>query len=253
MFNKLKDYININELEVDKQYRVNCCYCSDTRRRLYVKLTSDNKLLAHCFNCGFKLNKTVLIMNKNKKANITITSKKNKQYKLNVVDNIPKNYKQWLLSYGIDKKLIKRYGIKYDSISDRIAVPCNTGYVLRSIYDVKAKWLNYGASYFYNNCPLNGRLILVEDSISAIVLSKLKLAGIALLGLNINQKLKQWLLNIDLNTRLIIWFDNDKAGLLGAIKARRELEIYFKNILIIKAEEPKKAGGVDKIKQILNI
>lgn len=246
-FSELKQKIIqlAKEQEQGVEYRYNCFLCGDTRRRLYIK-KEFNKVYAHCFNGGCRLNQKGIVINSSidlnfvknyliNKDNLNTQKSKNKFYNLNLIPTIPKHYVNYLLKY-LPKNIIEKFNnngvFQYDINRNRLAVKCVGGYVLRHI-EQKPKWLNLGAKYFIAGKEYfkeNKKIILTEDVISAVKLSEAQICTIALLGTNLSEKLKSSLRKALISSQgyVYIWLDKDIAGIKGALKIKKELEIFGK-------------------------
>lgn len=242
-----------------QEHRFNCPFCGDTRKRLYIK-KQHNKILAHCFNGGCVLNKGVVIQD-NLSTDYVKKYINNFNFTLEDVDNnknncfddlgltkdIPTLYLKYLLQY-LSPSLIKKYNSKgiflYTQKYNRIAYKCAGGYVLRSLTE-NPKYLNFKAKFFVANKQYyinnNKNILLTEDILSVCKASEcLKITGFALLGINIYPKLLNALISqmVASQGHIFIWLDDDKAGWLGALKIKKQLN-NLNNVKIIKHKEPK--------------
>lgn len=251
-----------------QEHRFNCPFCGDTRKRLYIK-KQQHKILAHCFNGGCVLNKGVVIqdslsidyikkyINNFNFASKTIDNNNNNCFDdLDLTKDIPTLYLKYLLQYlspSLIKNYIKQDIFLYSKKYNRLAFKCAGGYVLRSLTE-KPKYLNLKAKFFVasKQCYINNNknILLTEDILSVCKATEcLKMMGFALLGINIYPKLLNALISqmVASQRHIFIWLDNDKAGWLGALKIKKQLN-SLNNVKIIKYKEPKLCSSKEIIK-----
>ena len=232
------NYIKLEDLH-EGENRFNCFFCSDRRRRLYVRI-ENNKLLANCFNCGFKQ-----VINLIKPVQLKKQIKKEKTTDTELVDNFPFEYKKYLCSMRITPEVLNKYNIKFDIKSNRIYIPCHKGFQLRSISE-KPKWLSFSVDYFNTKTKLKDKLVLTEDVFSAIrVTEATGIFAVAMLGTYLKKEVAE-LLRLNRDKEIIIWLDKDKPGMEASIKIKKALTGY--NTKIIIEEEAKKLSEEEIIK-----
>jgi len=236
------------EQKNDREYRYNCPVCGDTRKRLYIK-KEKTKIYAHCFNGGCKLNIKGLVIPIYQSYKEILKSPIPKSYKfgnIQIVNNLPQEYLNFLLKYldyNFVSYLLHKGIVGYSMVYDRIMFKCNGGYIGRSINQLP-KWVKFGAKFFVagtNYLKSNSKIVIVEDCISALKVAQNALCcTIALLGIQMPLEIKSFVRsqNMANERHIFIWLDKDSAGIKGALKLKKELDI-FSQVHILNHREPK--------------
>jgi len=239
------DYISPSDLK-EGENRYDCFFCTDTRSRLYIRI-DGYKLKANCFNCGFKQSRNILTQQWKPKE--TANKVRAKNYSMELVDNIPLEYKKYLNKLGITSKLTEKYNIKWELLRNRLAVKCHIGHILRS-NEEKPKWINLGADYFHTKTKFQNKICLTEDAFSAIKVAEATgIFTIALLGTHIKPEVRRLLDKHIENIHVITWFDKDLAGMKATLNAKKVLTSFSVSSII--HTEPKDIK-YSNIREILN-
>jgi hypothetical protein len=205
--------------------------CGDTKERLYVTVTRSGWIF-HCHNCApkmsgfFRDNVRMLPAPKQTATALMEILSHNE-----VVDapkiGLPFDFTpqlhpegaKWLLKYGITEEEKKKYSIGYSPSFHRIILPVikeGIGVVFwqgRNLGKVTPKNPKYksiqakGQDKLFEICNGEGAVVIVEDILSAIKLSRTGVSAIALLGsympFTIYERLKKY-------SKIGVWLDADK-------------------------------------------
>lgn len=189
---------------------------------------------------------------------------------------IPPEGLKWLYKHGITDNLIKQYKIVYvknevvqvpwtlltTRLKNRIILPKllmgpygdweGVGwYQARALDDMEPKYITIGPkSLFQGHRLYEGRpLVLTEDILSCIRVNNVGYNSFGLTGTNLSDSDLLTLKNT--YDTIILWLDNDKAGIDGMNKLAKRFELHgTKVIKITNQEEPKRCFN-QKIRDIL--
>lgn len=171
--------------------------------------------------------------------------------------NIPAVGLAWMLKAGWNDVMIEHYGVGWSAAMGRVVIPIYDedddlcGVQSRAVYnDQKPKYLNktgwgYSSVMFWSDAELMFEeevapvwCVLTEDIMSAGRVGRIQPA-VASLGTSLTPQAAAAIL--EQHQKIMIWYDNDDAGIRGANKARRALELQGGDVLIIRTEfDPKK-------------
>lgn len=255
----------------EHQVRINHTNCpegEDTRGRLYVVLRNTGKIEAYCHNCqrGFvgKRNRKI---NEPKDEYTKADEPKNEIYiKPTYTPYEPEDeVHPWLRQYGItiDEAVTYRIGVNH---RDNVTIPVIwsigwVGHLERNTegYEWMPKWLAKPDKQRLDGRRLmfpclqrrGGTVVLVEDAISAIKVSRVTDA-VAVLTATVD---KQTL--VDLATiydKCIVFFDNDNQLVRKEqrrIKQQGSL-IFKEGVRVIKASKDPKEHSTEELKELLD-
>lgn len=268
------------ETLVNTQLRFNHSDCeagTDTKERLYVKAV-DTGWIAYCHHCG----KSGFLRTSPYRVGVggavSYPAEEMRTHK-----EVPLHYKTelyvdpndfpveqllWLYSYGFTDKDIVCFNIKVSKVDGSIVIPKSfhssaAYYVRRKFtdhFDRGPKALLYRdrtkqfvwrhISIVYPTCL---KWVITEDPISAM---KLNMAGantISLMGTNLTDDIKKFLLDLS-GCSIMLFLDPDTAGMKAALKIRKELQSIVSNVVIhndpIFGKQPKEES-LDVLKQIV--
>jgi len=169
------------------------------------------------------------------------------------LEQCPSGYK-WIKQYGITEEEIEQYGIK--SLEDSVFLPVHSdndslvGYQ-RRFFDGKRKYRTYGKPIEMSLSMLKGRngdrLILTEDMVSAIKVSRIEPA-VPLFGSHMPLEL---IIRASVDFKSFgLWLDYDKRkeSVKQALNAKQK---GFDVTLIFTEKDPKEYS-TNEIKEILN-
>lgn len=196
-----------------------------------------------CFACGFK-EKTKSLIKEDKADRSSFKGFDWDNHRSPEID-------QYLASIGINKELADFYCIGSKGF-DRLVIPYYNDYMLKSIYakyiigEGQPKHLWKGEKVHlksYESPPKE--VVLVEDVFSWIRVS-LHMPCICTRGCT--PRLKDFNLDeLEQVERLIIWYDNDKAGIEGARKVAKALSLDNINIEILNSGKDPKEHSDEEI------
>ena len=163
----------------------------------------------------------------------------------------------WSLKSGLSPEVATdRYGFTYSETLDRIVVPVlnngvDTGlWTARAASGQRPKYIMpKGASggLWYDTRPSSGEIVVVEDILSAIKISRAGYASVAVLGTSIPWELGR----LCDNRQVIGWFDPDKAGRQGYVKLRKALAPHGISPFRVTSERDPKLHQRHEIQSIL--
>lgn len=176
--------------------------------------------------------------------------------------DIPEFAAVWYLKYGITTEVMQQYGCGYSPELARIVLPTYhdnelAALSMRSVRsEVKPKYLNptgpRTGSVLFEAGVLHktyGELtVLVEDQLSAIKVG-MYCPSVSMLGSTLTEARGMKLCNIP---HVIVWTDNDKAGINGGNNAVRQLLMLgTKNVYRVRSEKDPKCYTRSEIKQFI--
>lgn len=178
--------------------------------------------------------------------------------------DIPDIGRAWLLKGGVSTFLSTHYHIGWSAKMHRVVIP---------VYDVqgnlvavqaravekyqKPKYRNkigVSTSLFWSDSavslqePVGEWCVLTEDILSTLRVGRLQHA-VASLGTSISHRTAARILKH--HRQIIIWYDGDAAGVKGAAKARKVLELQGAEVIVIRTEEDPKSYNNEQITNII--
>lgn len=177
--------------------------------------------------------------------------------------DIPDYGRVWLLKAGVGAHLVKKYNIGWSEKMNRVVLPVFeegtlTAVQSRSVWDAQQpKYLNKKGSstaLFWAKKKLQlerltNALCITEDILSTIRAGRLN-DCVSTLGTVLNDKTASRLLED--YEEFFIWYDGDEAGLRGARKGKRALELQGGKVHLIKTTKDPKEHNNEQIKEILH-
>lgn len=151
----------------------------------------------------------------------------------------------WLYKASIGAELIQQFNIKYSKAMQRVCIPVYDGDALIAVVartclaNVQPKYLTTqvpGAFFKAGSDTSRDALVLVEDVLSAIRISKYS-AVAAALGTSMNKKLLLYALQFK---KVLCWFDSDEAGQTARTAVSRRLRAFGIKVACITTEEDPK-------------
>ena len=224
-------YINSLDLQLDERHRGNCPRCNG--RNTFTVTKKVGTLLYNCYKADCKLGGVTGqrvslrdIQNRNKESDKIFTMP---DYVTPVVDsnkNSP-TFCKFSARYGLNLNEINLY---YDIKEHRIVFPILHNYNIvdaagRAVNSiVRPKWKRYGSSGYGCKMGEGNIAVVVEDCISAAVVSTTfnNCVGFALLGTNFMTSYYQQLHDID---AIIIALDPDASN--KSIAMKREISTHI--------------------------
>lgn len=182
---------------------------------------------------------------------------------------LPEEAIAWLKNRNITQQDIEKHGLEwvesltmistktqkpYD-ITNRIAVKCEEGYLLRSISpNDKIKALPYKNPVCWYSKKRYNSIVFVEDVFSAMHVNHVEVDTISLNGTTLSKKIRLWLLNnkiLDKYDKFYIWLDGDVAGVVATATVKNWLKQFVDNVQIIYTKLDPKYIQLDEIKNLL--
>lgn len=245
------------ETLIGTQLRFNHSDCEagvDTKERLYVKAV-DTGWMAYCHHCG----KSGFLRTSPYRVGITRGDLHYPTEETRTYKDVPNKYKDenlicepeefpveqllWLYSYGFDDKDITYYDVKVSKVDGSIVIPkafngTHAHYVRRKFtdhFDRGPKALLYRdrtKQYVWRHMSYGvPKFILCEDPISAMKLNKAGANVVSLMGTNLTDDVKKYLLDFD-GASVLLFLDPDTAGMKAALKIKRELQSIVDTVTI---------------------
>lgn len=188
----------------------------------------------YCFGCGYKERRTHL-------PEAVPTQKKY----FHLVDKLPQRNVEWLRKYDLTDDEISIF--KYSPELDRHVFTDGMYYEMRDVTNKKRKSLSFGEKPLVIFGNHGGTIVLVEDIVSAIKVSRVTDAQ-PLFGSYIESDRLQSLFKA--YRSLVIWLDRDKYA--QALKfARTASFIGFKVKVVSTPKDPKECSMEEIRKQLL--
>jgi hypothetical protein len=235
--NNLKEYIEDLYLKSDENFRGDCPVCGSFNT--FTATREDGVVLYNCF----KLDCVTQGM-QNINLSILEIEKKIANYRKESVSNviptfiIPEyitypepsqtNYHRFVSRWGLENEYMD---VMYDVKDERVVFLIRDKHKVidaigRSLNGSVPKWFRYtGNATVFSRCmgEPNGVAVIVEDVISAIIVSKVcpNVTGIAILGTNISHAHMEYLQDY---TKIIVALDPDATH--KSIKYKKEIESW---------------------------
>lgn len=246
-------------LAAGEQQRFNhedCPAGRDTRRRLYVKRTEDDrKLLGYCHNCGLKAVMTPTTSYSHRRSMPSTALRAAKPVTLPTdLETEPAKWPPemvgWLFRTGLGFEEAKKFGVGYSGYYGRAILPVWNSGELRGFQTRHIHALDTGPKYrtYCIKPPLRGlytpaikpdKIVVCEDLFSAWKCGHIE-AGFAMCRSDLKAA---ELLELSLNgyNHVIIWLDNDQPHIRK--KARllaKKAALFFPKVdAVLDKSEPK--------------
>lgn len=215
----------------------------------------------YCFACGYrrKRGKPQLANISNAGSSSSVSHKEKKSRQNGMYKSLPTKAKQYLVSQGLTEKEIAKYHFYYDSSDGSIICPIYNDKNEEVMKLKRYNWKDFDPKMPKYKClgkkpyiPLeshSGFCIVVEDMISAIKLTRLKLSIVPLFGTKLPKHAALTLAKK--YDRMYVWLDRDKA--VDAVRMSRRWNYFFKegSKVIVTDYDPKQYTD-DEIEEILD-
>lgn len=229
--------------------------CSGTSKSMRIDRHDNGSISAYCFRCHSSGNYRGdgLVVTSARKAVGAERSEHRfidglaSQYNSGDDDSSawPVSATYWIRSKSITPEEIRRYGIRFSPLSNRVIFPIYwegnlEGYISRKIYkeDKLPKYINNLKSKVAFKSIIHDKdeVVIVEDILSAIKVGRITNC-IAILGTSINDTILKYLLQYK---SYIIWLDNDNRVVINnSIKLLKRLRLFGKVKYINTDKDPK--------------
>ena len=224
-------YIDTLGLSLDESYRGNCPKCGG--RNTFTTTRSVGKLLYNCYKAGCSLSGTTkqkVSVNDLKSNEATVSSNFDMPTHIIPAIDSTKNsptFEKFSCRYGLNLDILNMY---YDLKENRIVFPITHDYKVVDAVGratnskVSRKWKRYGASGYGYSVGDGNIAIIVEDCISATVVSQAfdGCVGFALLGTTFLTSYCEQLEDVD---TIIIALDPDANN--KSLELKRQLSSYL--------------------------
>ena len=157
----------------------------------------------------------------------------------------PLQVQNLMYMYGLTESDAQVHRILYSDSEKRLIISAQKGFVTKKVYDTdpKPKYLSYNnPSYWYIQSTDSNTIILTEDKLSGIVLSKVfpSCSTLSLFGTKLKDDHLALLLRMGYN-RIIVWLDDDNSIVKSQqIKIKNRLGMYFDEVILILEGDPKR-------------
>jgi hypothetical protein len=206
--------------------------CSDSRERLYVTVTPTGWIF-HCHNCApkmsgfFRDNAKMLPSPEQTVTTLALLTRYHEVVDASSI-SLPHDFTtqlhpegaRWLLKYGITEEEKKKYSIGYSPSFHRLILPIikegvgvtfwqgrNLGEISRTRPKYKSVQAKGTDKLFEIIKDDRGKVVIVEDILSAIILSRQGVSAIALLGSYMPYQLYE---RLNKYSKIGVWLDSDK-------------------------------------------
>lgn len=215
-----------------------------------------------CFRCGasefeFHGTRPIALIERHKKERAVLHSKETKLPADYSID-VPPSAAVWYYQYGISAELARLYGIGYTEELDRVVLPVFEDGVLTAVQmravdpNRKPKYLNPEgpkvSSALFQSAPGTGVTVVTEDILSAIKVGRVHHAT-STLGTNMTDARAAKIASRF--HKAFLWYDGDRAGRKGLLRAKNQLTLLGVEVVQIKTENDPKTYSLDEIRSIL--
>lgn len=179
---------------------------------------------------------------------------------------VPRDGLLWLLKAGVSAVVATKYNVGWSGSMGRVVIPVydEAGRLRttqsRAVYDGQTpKYMNKKSGDMAAVCfhsddalllddPITEGIVVTEDILSAIRVGRL-MPAISSLGTHVSDKIAVQLAR---STDIVyVWYDGDEAGLRGAAKAKKTLELQGLDVRLIKTELDPKEYSNDEIRRTI--
>lgn len=235
-------WINLcKEVPLGQSKKVQCC--GTDRSRILNNL--NDRYVTYCFRCKetFSEPKSPLLRltEQEQRSKISDTLKKSNNYlPRDFTKELPTHVVAWLSKAGLHQSVWEAYGIGWSPYMQRAVIPVRfngkrVGVLTRG-FDNQIKYVlktdTKGDVYTCKPRVESSTVILTEDILSAIKVQKSlpEFDVCSILGTSIHTGKFLWV--IQNYSRVILWFDNDKAGHEATEKWRARLAPHVERVAV---------------------
>lgn len=238
-----------------KKSRIKCCKQDNSM----IVSNSSTCYSAYCFRCGFKAYRR----HKDRTIKQVIQSMAEKDFVDSKILQLPEDFvsilfspdtaQHWILQYGIGLDLADEYGIGYSPKMSRVILPVYEDKILkycqaRALNGEQPKYLNQESPssqvlFWSNNKFINDEyisyVIITEDILSTIKVGEVNPA-VCIMGTHMTAERARQI--ADKYNAVLIWTDNDTAGLKGRTEIKKQLQLQGLSMIkhITTVDDPKK-------------
>ena len=246
-----------------------CPAGTDTKKRLYIKLTPDAYLF-YCHHCQMRgyyrtrdtMHRISDILEPEERIEETGTTNTAMLQSLNDgvgendISKWPIEARLWWLSYELDQNIATQNHVQW--FQDRLWLNAQGNCWQGRLFNWSKKY-KPKTTYKYITIKQNGgirpewnvgnynTLVLVEDIVSAYKIHAAGYNSMCMLGCKVSDKLIPY---ISKYSDVVVWFDEDDAGFTGSLQAVRQLHALCK-VRRVSNKQPKETP-FRVIKEIIN-
>ena len=240
------------------------CDCGSSSGNTLLVSHNAKGYSCYCFSCGeqdfehkgvLSLTERKELQELNDQTKVRITSVELPE---DCAKDFPLEARLWLYSAGITPHKAVEVGIRYSPSYKRVVLPVYnpqgdvTWYQMRAVFPGQTPKYHQPSAerdtvmYLSHPQVATGTIVVTEDIVSAIRVGEVTPAA-SLLGTKITTAQAAYLGQFD---KVLVWLDNDRAGIQGAAKVRKALELLTETRNITSELDPKKYSSV-QIEEII--
>ena len=216
-----------------------CCTDASTM------VSRDHKgISAFCFRCGFKDwepagHRSIAEILADRRATEELKQAQEIPSSAVPLTTGPLEAWQWVLKGGMTPEEADGLGWRWHEQTRRVLIPVTGGFLGRSIYGDKPKYIMRGTGGLY--WALSGAhtaLVVVEDILSALAIKRTGGSAVAVLGTSLTEQDAAQIATV--GDVVIGWFDGDRAGDRAWVKLRKKLSLHPVELRRIRTEQDPK-------------
>ena len=167
-------------------------------------------------------------------------------------EGVPSEALLWTLRTGLTpEEATNVYGFKYDPKTRRVLIPLSGGFIARAVFKELPKYIRSGSmdqEIWESSVGEGGPVVICEDILSAIKVSRSGFSSIAILGTSISTTAAA---HIGKYQNVICWTDGDKAGDAAWLKLRKRMALYDTSLSRIRTDDDPKNISITEIKRLI--
>lgn len=166
------------------------------------------------------------------------------------LDQAPNAAIVWLLKGGVTPEQAEKLGFKYDPLTRRVLMPVEGGFLGRSVFNERPKYLMAGpAGVLYWAQTAGSRVaVAVEDILSALAVQRVGYTGCGILGTSLTGDDAARLAGFP---HVIGWFDGDTAGDKAWVTLRKRMRLHPTTLTRIRTDKDPKALPRAEVKRLI--
>jgi len=238
-------------LRIGQRLKIQCCGTD----RSALASNNDRGISLHCFRCGRKEwephgERSIHEIMATRRADAALTKSATMPEDAVALMDGPSAALQWVLAGGLQPEIAhETYHFRWHAQSRRVLIPLSDhGLLGRAVHGERPKYRLFGrGSLYWATGDLSRPLVVVEDILSAIAVSRVGWPSVAVLGTSISPEQAREIAK----PKVIGWFDDDKAGNKGWISLRKRMALYpVKLSRIMTQLDPKALHRADLIEHL---
>ena len=221
---------------------------------------NTNGISFHCFRCGerdFKphgVRSAVEILKAREAERALRSAVSIPDGALRLTDQeVPPAAVLWPLVTGLTPEdASETYGMRYDPKTRRVLIPLEDGFLARSVFGERPKYIKAGAEHVESYSLLvdaqREPLVITEDILSTIKVYRAGFSAMALLGTSVSATTAA---RVGAFSCVISWTDGDKAGDAAFVKLRKRLGLYTTDLKRIRTDADPKELHITQIQTLI--